>query len=172
MTRPLALSLCRNEFPQGQKIVRQVKCLLGETRAGSESHILVVVWITHMGHFFQASCGQFPCFAWFWVHIWFISGSSPVSSHSLSQDGFWWRGLWVGWHHLLWGVTTSLLTPRSVSAHVRSERSPWPWEWETCGLLPGQGSLLEYLSTGDKLQLLSPGPVYLLPQFFIPFWIP
>ena len=46
--------------------------------AQRESRALVVVWITFMGHFFRVFFGQSSCFAWFWVCIWFISGSSPV----------------------------------------------------------------------------------------------
>ena len=37
---------------------------------------------------------------------------------SLSQDGFQRRSLRVGGHRLLWGGAPSLLTPRSLSAHV------------------------------------------------------
>lgn len=44
-------------------------------------------------------------------------------------------------------------------------------EKETCGLLSGQGLaslllILEYLSTEDKLQLLSLGLIYFLPHFW------
>ena len=62
--------------------------------------------------------------------------------------------------------------------HVQSGRSPRPRQCEICGLylFSGQGSaspiilllniifILAYLSTGDKLQLPSLGPIYLLPQ--------
>ena len=66
--------------------MKQVKCLLGgkrvrvdtQGRAQRESHALVVVWITCIGHFFRVSSGQSSCFAWLWVRIWFILGSSPV----------------------------------------------------------------------------------------------
>ena len=80
------LQLCRKEFPQRQKIVKQVKCLLGgniicvdrQTGRLRESHALVIAWITYMGHFFQVSFGQSFCFAWFRVHSCYISGCSPV----------------------------------------------------------------------------------------------
>ena len=42
------------------------------------SHTLVAVWITFMGHFFWISFGQSLCVAWFWVCIWYISGTSHV----------------------------------------------------------------------------------------------
>ena len=54
--------------------------------------------------------------------------------------------------------------------------SPWPQEWEICGLFifylgrtqllsaPAIIFILEFLSTGDRLQLLSLGPIYLLPH--------
>ena len=65
-----------------------------------ESRALTVVWIIFMGHFFWVSFDQSSCFVWFWVHIWYISGSSHVCARtSLSQDRFLQRGLWVGWHH-------------------------------------------------------------------------
>ena len=38
----------------------------------------MVVWVTHMRHFFWIPFDQSSCFAWLWVHIWFFSGSSPV----------------------------------------------------------------------------------------------
>ena len=34
-----------------------------------------------IGHFFPMSFGQSFCFAWFWVCIWYISGSSCVLAH-------------------------------------------------------------------------------------------
>ena len=65
-----------------------------------ESRALMVVWIFFMGHFFWVSFDQSSCFVWFWVHIWYISGSSHVCAPtSLSQDRFIQRGLWVGWNH-------------------------------------------------------------------------
>ena len=51
----------------------------------SLSHTLMAVWIAVIGCFFWVSFGQSFCFAWFTVHIWYISGSSHVvggSSHT------------------------------------------------------------------------------------------
>ena len=49
-----------------------------------------------MGHFFWFSLGWSFWFAWFTVHIWYISGSSHVCTHvSLSQVGFYCKGIWV-----------------------------------------------------------------------------
>ena len=48
-----------------------------------------------MGHFFQVSCGQSFWFALFIVCIWYILVSSQEVCISLSQDGFYWKGLWV-----------------------------------------------------------------------------
>ena len=47
-----------------------------------------VVWITFMGHFFWVSFGQSFWFAWFTIHIWYISGSLMCAYTSLSQIGF------------------------------------------------------------------------------------
>ena len=116
-TRPVAsdkalvLWLCGKELPQRQKVVKQVKCLLGGRsvvhvdgcrQTHGESHSLVVFKITYMGHFFQVSFGQSFWFAWFWALIWFVSGSSRVCMcvrvrvhASFSRDGFQRRGLLV-----------------------------------------------------------------------------
>ena len=51
----------------------------------TESCTLLVVWITFMGHFFQVSSDGLSCFAWFWVHIWYISGSSRVCVYTSSS---------------------------------------------------------------------------------------
>ena len=93
MSRALTLWLCRKELPQRQKVVKQVKYLLGVKRVhylwidtgrlrGRVPELLsrafVVVWITFMGHFFRVSFGQW--FACFTVLTWFISGSSHVDT--------------------------------------------------------------------------------------------
>ena len=36
-----------------------------DTHGWTQDHALVVVCITHVGHFFQVSSGQLFCFAWF-----------------------------------------------------------------------------------------------------------
>lgn len=53
----------------------------------SESPTLLVVWITSMGHFFWVSFAWSSWFAWFWVCIWYPSGSSTWVCASFSQDG-------------------------------------------------------------------------------------
>jgi len=64
---------------------------------------------------------------------------------------------------------------KSLSAQVSSGRSPCLREWGICDLLSltwvGLSSslppaILEYLSTGKKLQLFRLGPIYLLPQHY------
>ena len=87
ITRPRSEQLCRKwTSTKKWKVVKQVKCLSGERRVNvnrhtgelRESHALLVVWIAYMGHLFWVSVGRSSCFAWFWVCIWFTSGSSPV----------------------------------------------------------------------------------------------
>ena len=51
-----------------------------------------------MEHFFWVSFGQSFWFAWFTVHILYLSGSSHAS---LNQDGSYQRGVWVE-HPLTW----------------------------------------------------------------------
>ena len=64
---------------------------------------------------------------------------------------------------------------RSLPAHASPGRSPCLREWGICDLLSltwvGLSSslapaILEYLSTGKKLQLFRLGPIYLLPQHY------
>ena len=56
-----------------------------DTRADSEgeslSRAVVAVSITFMGHFFWVPFGQSFWFAWFTVHIWYISRFSHVCTH-------------------------------------------------------------------------------------------
>ena len=60
-----------------------------------ESPTLLVVWITFMGHFFWVSFDWSSWFAWFWVCVWYPSGSSTWVYTSFSQDGIQQSGLWV-----------------------------------------------------------------------------
>lgn len=55
----------------------------------------------------------------------------PCVHASLSQDGSQWRGLWVGWHHLLWGGAPSLF---DLQGAFLLGRFPWLWESEVYGL--------------------------------------
>ena len=44
-----------------------------------------------------------------------LSQGPPMCVHvSLSQDGFQQRGVWVGWHHWLWGDASSVLTTKGL----------------------------------------------------------
>ena len=111
-TRPMVsdkapgLQLCGKEFPQWQKVVNQVKCLLG----GKKSTVCVD---RHKGMLREAeSCfgGSLKSLIW-GTSSWFplanhfdlpgsesvfgISQDTPMCVHiPLSQDEFYWRGLW------------------------------------------------------------------------------
>ena len=139
-----------------------------------ENHALEVVWVTYMGHFFQVSSGQSYYFASFCACIRFNSRSSPVWAH-ISQPR------WILVKRPVGRLTSSTMgwfppfhwPLRSLSVHMLLGTSPWPQEWEICGLYLGKAQvlltsaiifILEYLSTGDKLQLLSLGPTCLLSQ--------
>ena len=57
---------------------------------------------------FWVSFGQSPCLPGS-ESVFGISQGPPVCARaSLNQDGFQRRGLWVSWHHLLWGDALSL----------------------------------------------------------------
>ena len=125
--------LWRKEFSQRQKAVKQVNCLLrgkrsivrvSKHRAGlregaAELHPrgIWISWDISPGFLWSVIW-----FAWFWICIWCMSGSSLCSFASLSQqmDSQQWRGLWVGWHHLLWGDAHSVFDPQRAFLHVYS----------------------------------------------------
>ena len=139
MTRPWPYGFAEKEFPQRRKVVKQVKYLLGEK----------IRMDRHTGGLRErvAPLRQFESF------MWGISSRFPLADHfdlpgsksifaicqdfpmcscaSLSQDGFYRRGLWVDlatWHHSpfdLQGAFCSWVV-REVS---------WLWEWGICGLL-------------------------------------
>ena len=96
-----------------------------DTQAGSGrellSSILMVVWIIFMGYFFHVSFGQSFWYAWFTVHIWYISGSSHMCI-SIS----WPRWILPKRHlsSLALISITPLWPPRKLSALVWSRRSP------------------------------------------------
>ena len=106
------------------------------------------------------------------AHIWSDSGSFLVSCASLSQNGFLVWGFLGGWQDILWAGTPLLpFWPlRIFSAHMWSGLYPWPQEQEkmwSAYLLFKQGSVViscSEASRGDCLELLSLGPIYLLPQ--------
>ena len=79
--KALAFWLCRKELPQIWKEVKQVKCLLGGKKCmwidshGQFRETVVPSWYETLirSNIFRVSSGQSSCFAWFWVHAWFIS---------------------------------------------------------------------------------------------------
>ena len=83
------------------------------------------------------------------------------------------------WQDVLCSGATTLWPLRKLSMPVLFWRAPWPQEWELPGLfifypsrmqLPlALAILLNYLSTGDRFQLLSLGPIYLV-LWFTQFW--
>ena len=132
MTRPLALRLCGKEFPQRRKEVKLVKYLLEGKRVHvgrhtgrlreRESHWVTPSWL-------------------FESLLWGISSGFPLANHcdlpgsqstvgrsqdppvwvhaSLSQDGFYWKGIWV--EHPLTILPFGL--QGSFSGYVWSEKS-------------------------------------------------
>ena len=121
----------------------------------------------------RETLGQSSCFARFWACIGCISGSSHVHTHLLakmdsSKEAY-------GKVDITYSEVAPTLfwPPRSLSVHVWLGRSPRLWNWGVCGLLSliwaGLSSSLvpavsEFLSTGDELQLFSPGLIHLLLQ--------
>ena len=125
--------------------VTKQTCKQTHTDGLRTSHALMVVWITSMQQFFWASSGQSSCFTWLWIQTG-LSHGPPMCVHaSLSQEGFKGEGLWVDWHHLLWGGTPSLFDPQGAFLHMRS--------WE--------GSLVHSLSwILHPVHLLQPSYLY------------
>ena len=68
----------------------------GGLRGRVPGHALMAVWITLIGHFFWVSFGQSLWFAWFTIHIWYISESSHVYTCIVNQSGYYYKGIWVG----------------------------------------------------------------------------
>ena len=109
VTRALALQLCRKEFLQRWKVVKQVKCLLRskivqsvwkDTRvlSGRESCWVAPSWQLESllwgisSRFPLANRLNFPGS----LSIFGISQDPPMCAHtSLSQDEFYWKGVWV-----------------------------------------------------------------------------
>ena len=107
--KALTLQLCRKEFLQRWKVVKQVKCLLRskivqsvwkDTRvlSGRESCWVAPSWQLESllwgisSRFPLANRLNFPGS----LSIFGISQDPPMCAHtSLSQDGFYWRGVWV-----------------------------------------------------------------------------
>ena len=93
VTWTLALRLWRKEFPQRWKAVAVSQIIKRKNitvhvdrhtgrlrRKVTEllSYAFMVIWIILMGYFFQISFGWSFWFAWFTVHIWYISESFHV----------------------------------------------------------------------------------------------
>ena len=134
-----------------------------------ESYALVVVWITYMGissAFLLANHLALPGSE----SIFGLSQGPPMCvCTSLSQVGFYWRGLWVGWHHLWWGEAPSLLISKQHFCTCGVRKVSLPSRMRNMWSPLGMAQLLflfilEYLSTGDKLQLLNLGYIFLVPQ--------
>ena len=142
MTRELALHLCRKEFPQRHKVVKQVKYVLrgkkvqyvwidtwGRLREReSLSSTLRAVWITFVRYFFQVSFGQSFWVAWFTVHIWYISGSShEYTCHLLVNMDFTEKEMGITW-------CNSPLASKAAFCECVFREVSWLWEQEIHGL--------------------------------------
>ena len=149
------------------------------TWAGSERESqIVVVRISYMGYFWRVSSGQSSCFAWLWVHIWFILYGSPhpMHAHLLAKMDSSTEACGKVDTTYYGVVSPPFLAPEEPFCTSIVRRSPWPQEREICGLFIFYLArahlllaaaiifILEYLSTGERLELLSLGPIYLLPQ--------
>ena len=103
-----------------------------------ENHPLTAVGITYLGLFFLSSSGQSFWFAWFRVHIWYITGFSPVCAR-VSQP----RWILPKRHMGRVSVsTTLLLTSREPFCTYVVREISWLREWEICGLGRVQSPLL------------------------------
>ena len=97
---------------------------------------------------------------------------------SLSQDGFYWKGLWVV-HITYYEMTPSLFLTSKVSFCIRVVREiSWPREWGKWSLLflslicaglsassiiPLLWSFCYYAVSGHRGETIQPGAIYLLP---------
>ena len=126
--KTLAGQLCRNNFHiETESSETSVywekkeyrKCGQTHRRVQRESHPLGSLNYFHGAFVPSFFWPRKSCFPWFWVHTWYISGSSCVCVCAcLNQDGFYLRGLWVAtsltirWHPpLFW-------PPRKLSVHM------------------------------------------------------
>ena len=94
------LQLCRKEFPQRGKVVKQVKCLLGEKKSTVHvdrhmgrlrEKIPVLCPCGSLNHLYGAFLPVFLCLiimiGLVQFHIWFFQDPSMCADASLSQDG-------------------------------------------------------------------------------------
>ena len=128
-----------------------------------------LVW----GQSFRASSGQSSCFFCPWAHSWPDPGPSPVHKHLFSR---------MASSTVLWEVDRMYydlaplpsLTPEerfcecvvwqdSLTSRMRNRWSFIQTAWSSSLLLPSSLSW-SYLSSGNRFQLLSLGPIYLLLQ--------
>ena len=113
-TRPVvsnkgpSFCLCKKEFPQRQKVANQVfikrksapyMCVDAWVDLERESlgHALVEVWSTSIGHLFRVSLiNHFDLTGL--QSVFGISQDPPTCVHaSLSQSGYYQKGMWVAW---------------------------------------------------------------------------
>ena len=131
--------------------------------------------MTYMGHFFWVSPGQSSCSAWLSVHIWYNSASSPVRVHLLAKMDSSTETLEsltppiMGWHPSLFSPQGTFLCMNSWKDlfDLKNEKYVVSLSFIWAGLRSSASAIifiLEYVSTGDRLQLLSLGPIYLVSQ--------
>ena len=128
---------------------------------------LLVVWITFMGYCFWVSFGQSFWFVWFrYIKLVHLRTLPCVLHASLSQDGFYWKGIWVE-HPLTWlpfGLQWAFLR-RAIS---------WLWEQEICDLGRAQPPrlncpavlVLEFLSIESESPVALPWEAHLPPASY------
>ena len=107
------LQLCRKEFPQRGKVVKQVKCLLGEKKSTVHvdrhmgrlrEKIPVLCPCGSLNHLYGAFLPVFLCLiimiGLVQFHIWFFQDPSMCADASLSQDGSYQKtsGQNIPWH--------------------------------------------------------------------------
>ena len=175
--KTLALPLCRNEFPQRQKVVKHIKSLLGgknvpvsrHTQADSE-RIMPSCALNHLyGAFLLGFLDKSPCFAWFWACIWFLLGSSLVLDSSEEAYGE------ADITHFLTSIEPFYAcTVRKVSLTLRM-RNTWGLSFNWAELSSSSSSSWSICPEGTNSSL---GPIYLLPKnqyeemFYILFFSP
>ena len=123
----------------------------------------MVVWITFTEHFLWVSFGQSFWFAWFWGRIWYIPGSSHVRV-CISQPRWIIVKRPMGSLASLpfWPLRSFIVGRVSLTSRMRNLWSLISYLGRAYLLLPP--TVMELLSTGNKLQWLTLKTIYLLPQ--------
>ena len=118
---------------------RKRVCVNRYTQANLEKELHSPVGLNHLCRaYFVGFLWSIILLCQFWVCVCFVLGSSHVCI-CISEPK------WILAKGLM-GKLTSLpfflfgKPPKSFSMHVQLGKSPWPREWETHGLLSGQGS--------------------------------